>query len=1000
MPLFTLAFEEDHPTIQLGQVVDSTAWTQQFRKANYNFTKHAANSHLDVDYLFNLRRAHAATGDLQMLKKARSSNEASGGRLSWIDSRKNWYLALEKRFLRKLIVAMHIMAGQPARGPELGSIKVFNSLCSARNIIVLNGRVCILTMYDKSRKRRGNTDYILRVLPDDLSQLVAQYIVYIRPFARVLDRRESEYLFADVRGPWAGEQLSQELANETAKFLGVRLTVRQWRHVAIGIAVQWLGKESRTWEKEDDGDDQYEVELVDGDDEEAFPAGVVDHIMVRQAGHGQRVAQNTYAINGAFLHRLGPPLIAAFEHASVAWHNLFDWKSEGSKGVGNWARRKRPASEQLAVDEQKRRKLDKGADGDAEAETETESEATIGLRRIYGPRAVFRSEGQARAMELVHDPCRRTNLIVLPTSAGKSALFLSVAAMSTHKSVIVVVPFAQLITDIIRRALDCGISCMQWKNEALSQESEQLVVVSADQASSDAFLHYARGLELSRSLAHLFFDECHVAITDTSYRRRLRELWQLRYLNCPFTCLTATLMVALEGKLRKQLMLAETQIFRRSTMRPRIRYEVVNSGRMAPMKVAIDMVKGQELARGKKGVVYVRTYAVGATVSDQLGCAFYKATATDKNETLQQWINGSGGWIVATGALGTGINIEGVTEVIHVDRPYGLTSFAQQSGRGGRSREISNSVIIARLESSFSSRANALQSDFTVEKVDEDALTEYIQTKGCRRAVLAKHFDQGLPLTCREHAEEVVYCDCCESRALEDRALERSELAETHGDTATTTTDAPWGDVMTSKEATKAADGTTTARYGEVSGLQTIARALYREAKDDGDMFDLMLRLKQNCIFCTLTFRDRGPSIWGPTHATLDNCEKAKELECQLGEFHRWRAGLDLKGLKHCYICGLPQDMCRFVESGTPCAYPQVLFLGLFVLQTQGKLASVAHSVGFQAKGKYERVLWDWMKQEEQGEHLKWESNLMRVWREVCHQFKMHLRQQGLQGSA
>lgn len=929
------------------------------------------------------------------MKKARSSNEASGGRLSWIDSRKNWYLALEKRFLRKLIVAMHIMAGQPARGPELGSIKVFNSLCSARNIIILNGRVCILTMYDKSRKRRGNTDYILRVLPDNLSQVVAQYIVYIRPFARVLDRRESEYLFADVRGPWAGEQLSRELANETAKFLGVRLTVRQWRHVAIGIAVQWLGKESRTWEKEDEGDDQCEIELMDGDDGEAFPAGVVDHIMVRQASHGQRVAQNTYAINGAFLHRLGPQLIAAFEYASIAWHNLFDWKSEGIKGRGDWARRKRPASEQPGVDEQKRRKQDKEADGEADAETEMESEATIGLRRIYGPQATFRSEGQASAMELVHDPRRRTNIIVLPTSAGKSALFLSVAAMSTHKSVIVVVPFAQLITDIIRRALDCGISCMRWKSDALSQESEQLVVVSADQASSDAFLHYARGLELSRSLTHMFFDECHVAITDTSYRKRLRELWQLRYLNCPFTCLTATLMVALEGKLRKQLMLAETQIFRRSTMRPRIRYEVVNSGRMAPMKVAIDMVKGQELARGKKGVVYVRTYAVGVTVSDQLGCAFYKATAMDKNETLQQWINGPGGWIVATGALGTGINIEGITEVIHVDRPYGLTSFAQQSGRGGRSGEISNSVIITRLESSFSLRANALQSDFTVEKVDEDALTEYIQTKGCRRAVLAKHFDQGLPLSCREEAEEVVYCDYCENRV----ALERSELAESHGETATTTTDAPWANFMTSKEAPKPTNATMAARYGEVNGPQTIARALYREEKDDGDMFKLMLRLKQNCIFCTLTLTERGPSIWGPTHTTLDNCEKAKELECQLGEFHRWRAGIDLKGVKHCYLCGLPQDMCRFVESGTPCEYPQVMFLSLFVLRTQGKLASVAHSVGFQGKGKYERVLWDWMKQEEQGEHLKWESNLMRVWRKVCHQFKMHLRQQGLEGS-
>lgn len=64
--------------------------------------------------------------------------------------------------------------------------------------------------------------------------------------------------------------------------------------------------------------------------------------------------------------------------------------------------------------------------------------------------------------------------------------------------------------------------------------------------------------------------------------------------------------MALEGKVRKQLRLAKTQLFRKSTMRPRIRYEVVNIGKVAPMNVAIDMVKGRELARGKKGVIYVR----------------------------------------------------------------------------------------------------------------------------------------------------------------------------------------------------------------------------------------------------------------------------------------------------------------------------------------------------------------------------------------------------------
>jgi hypothetical protein len=33
-------------------------------------------------------------------------------------------------------------------------------------------------------------------------------------------------LFADKQGPWAGEELSQELAKATRKHLGVQLTVQ------------------------------------------------------------------------------------------------------------------------------------------------------------------------------------------------------------------------------------------------------------------------------------------------------------------------------------------------------------------------------------------------------------------------------------------------------------------------------------------------------------------------------------------------------------------------------------------------------------------------------------------------------------------------------------------------------------------------------------------------------------------------------------------------------
>ncbi|KUJ13632.1 uncharacterized protein LY89DRAFT_557469, partial [Mollisia scopiformis] len=74
-------------------------------------------------------------------------------------------------------------------------------------------------------------------------------------------------------------------------------------------------------------------------------------------------------------------------------------------------------------------------------------------------------------------------------------------------------------------------------------------------------------------------------------------------------------------------------------------------------------------------VIYIRSYTQGESIAAEIDCPFYKATATDKQELLEQWACGSSGWIVATRALGTSINIPGVVYIIHLGRPYGLTSF-------------------------------------------------------------------------------------------------------------------------------------------------------------------------------------------------------------------------------------------------------------------------------------------------------------------------------------
>ena len=80
-----------------------------------------------------------------------------------------------------------------------------------------------------------------------------------------------------------------------------------------------------------------------------------------------------------------------------------------------------------------------------------------------------------------------------------------------------VVPFAALVDDIIAQGQAAGLQCEEWINEKSSYELRQLIVVSADRAVHREFLHFAKGLKLSSTLAYVFFNKCHVAFTNTSY---------------------------------------------------------------------------------------------------------------------------------------------------------------------------------------------------------------------------------------------------------------------------------------------------------------------------------------------------------------------------------------------------------------------------------------------------------------------------------------------------
>jgi superfamily II DNA helicase RecQ len=72
--------------------------------------------------------------------------------------------------------------------------------------------------------------------------------------------------------------------------------------------------------------------------------------------------------------------------------------------------------------------------------------------------------------------------------------------------------------------------------------------------------------------------------------------------------------------------------------------------------------------REHKGVVYCHSKAECEAMAEELGCGYYHAGDVDRADKLAAWLK-TGGFIVATSALGTRLDYAGIVFVLHVGMP-------------------------------------------------------------------------------------------------------------------------------------------------------------------------------------------------------------------------------------------------------------------------------------------------------------------------------------------
>ncbi|KAI8318008.1 hypothetical protein GQ54DRAFT_267474, partial [Martensiomyces pterosporus] len=93
--------------------------------------------------------------------------------MHWLDS--------VDRLVDLLFFAIHISYGQPARIPEVSTIKVRNPLYDTRNVFFTHGTISLVTTYWKGRHIQNYKRSIARFLPKPLMLVLVKYVVLVCP---------------------------------------------------------------------------------------------------------------------------------------------------------------------------------------------------------------------------------------------------------------------------------------------------------------------------------------------------------------------------------------------------------------------------------------------------------------------------------------------------------------------------------------------------------------------------------------------------------------------------------------------------------------------------------------------------------------------------------------------------------------------------------------------------------------------------------------------------
>ncbi|WP_432201935.1 DNA helicase RecQ [Erythrobacter sp. W53] len=383
------------------------------------------------------------------------------------------------------------------------------------------------------------------------------------------------------------------------------------------------------------------------------------------------------------------------------------------------------------------------------------------LHEVFG----FRSFRGVQQQVVDRIMAGHSTLAVMPTGAGKSLTY-QLPATVMDGTCIVISPLIALMHDQLRSASANGIRAATLtsvdENRAetvarLRAGELDLLYVAPERASQPHFREL-----LSQCPISLFaIDEAHcVSEWGHDFRpdyRLLRPLMD-QFAHVPRLALTATADAHTRSDILTQLGVAPEGLIIDGFDRPNIRYAI------HPRASLTQQLRHLLGGNPGPGIVYAQTRAATERLAEALSsdnrevrCYHAGLPADIRAANQAAFVESESMVICATVAFGMGIDKPDVRFVAHAGLPKSIEGYYQETGRAGRDGDPAAAHMFwgagdfAKARMRFAEVGEARQQG---ERTRVSALGALVETGGCRRAILLRHFGEEPPQNCGN-------CDNC-----------------------------------------------------------------------------------------------------------------------------------------------------------------------------------------------------------------------------------------------